>query len=219
MSIKAMNLTPLEAATVAAISEEQVWRNMEDGTWPVVALADIQYANGTQAPYDYTFIPPEVVRRIIGKTHDTISYEASHKTVFLPASRDILRVFATPELTPELYPSHDGSSATPKVWRDAAQDQTKPDTREYTAPRLVEWRRAIVTNWPGIVKEYGYAASARQVIAYLKKNDCSGCVLPEGDDTELRWRTIGGKIKSVMDKTVLNALGELEGDQIIRRKG
>ena len=107
---------------------------------------------------------------------------------------------------PEPAPAH--TDAEPAS--DAAQARGN-------MPRMVEWRKAIVINWSGIVARYGKGASALQVIAYLKERDISGCILPGGDDRELKWRPTKGPDKSVSEKTVLNALRDLESERLIIR--
>lgn len=107
---------------------------------------------------------------------------------------------------PEPAPAH--TDAEPAS--DAAQARGN-------MPRMVEWRKAIVINWSGIVARYGKGASALQVIAYLKERDISGCILPGGDDRELKWRPTKGPDKSVSEKTVLNALRDLERERLIIR--
>lgn len=107
---------------------------------------------------------------------------------------------------PEPAPAH--TDAEPAS--DAAQARGN-------MPRMVEWRKAIVINWSGIVARYGKGASALQVIAYLKERDISGCILPGGDDRELKWRPTKGPDKSVSEKTVLNALCDLERERLIIR--
>ena len=107
---------------------------------------------------------------------------------------------------PEPAPAH--TDAEPAS--DAAQARGN-------MPRMVGWRKAIVINWSGIVARYGKGASALQVIAYLKERDISGCILPGGDDRELKWRPTKGPDKSVSEKTVLNALRDLESERLIIR--
>ncbi len=73
----------------------------------------------------------------------------------------------------------------------------------------VGWREAIVANWPGIVREYGDDADARAVIAYLKAHDTTGYIVAHPGEDELKWRTQQGSYKTLLLKTVRNALSGL----------
>lgn len=82
--------------------------------------------------------------------------------------------------------------------------------------RMVEWRKALVSNWPAMVGHYEGVPDARQVISYLKKRDIDGCILPGGMRNELRWRALNGEEKFVTYKTVANAITEMRGEGILK---
>lgn len=81
-------------------------------------------------------------------------------------------------------------------------------------PRMVEWKRSLIANWPGIVEKYGDAADARQIMAYLREYDVEGCVVAGPDRRKLYWRSShdnpSDPVRGVTKKTVGNAKSELK---------
>jgi hypothetical protein len=117
--------TPKEVATLANVSVEEVWRRLEDGTYPAVVLAEIKYPSTSTENFDYTYISAEAVRRIRAGGRVVISYESRTKEASFDAKKKLVRVLVSPELTPDLYASvatGDGSMQRP-VPRQRHQEQ------------------------------------------------------------------------------------------------
>lgn len=120
-------LTPSEYAERAHITEEEVWRRLEDGRLPAVALADWQHPSGKG--FDYVAIVPEAVRRIVAGFE--VEHRGHGRISILQGKMELIRVLVSPELTPEVYPQGMGKVTTKKTGKPTEEGVPKNEIIEH----------------------------------------------------------------------------------------
>lgn len=91
------HITPEEYAERTDLDIREVWRRLEDGRLPAVALCE-----WGDEPFDYWPINSEVVRALVAGR--PVDYDPLYGGIRrIDGDKGLIRVIVSPELTPELY--------------------------------------------------------------------------------------------------------------------